>query len=496
MTSPNVLFICSDEHTRHAANCYGSTFISSPNIDRLAENGTRYTSAYTNSPLCVPARASMITGEYVHRTGCWDNGHPYTGSPPGWAHRLRDIGYHTVSIGKNHFRSTNDDNGFDHELLPMHVRNGVGDLYGMLRRDAATYPSDGNSEPPAGPVKTMGAVTKGPAIMANAAGAGETNHTRYDRAITAAACDWLRRRRRAHDQWALYVSFVAPHFPLIAPGEFYDLYPHDKVAMPLQYSLSERPRHPVVKALSQVWNFDDFFDARKIQRARAGYYGLISFLDSNIGQILKTLDDAGLTGDTFIVYTSDHGEMLGNKGIWSTSALYEESVGVPLILAGPGVASGQVVDESVSHIDLLPTLLHVAGDSDDNGLTGCSLLKSGKELAGRHIFSEYHAGGSITGCFMLRMGRWKYHHYVGFAPELFDLSSDAAESTNLGTHPAYADVRARCEAALHEIVDPNEVNARAFEDQAGTIDRHGGAATIRLRGHPGEHSLDRQLGLE
>jgi choline-sulfatase len=117
-------------------------------------------------------------------------------------------------------------------------------------------------------------------------------------------------------------------------------------------------------------------------------------------------------------------------------------------------------------------------------------------LAGRHVFSEYHAGGSTTACFMLRMGRWKYHHYVAFAPELFDLQGDAAESNDLGTHPAYADVRAECAAALHEIVDPNAVNARAFADQAATIDRHGGAAAIRRRGHPGEHSLDRRLGLE
>lgn len=378
----------------------------------------------------------------------------------------------------------------------MHVRNGVGDLYGMLRREAARYPSDGNSEHPTSAVNARKEVTKGPAIMANAAGAGETNHTHYDRAITDAACHWLRRQGNGHDRWALYVSFVAPHFPLIAPAEFYDLYPHDEIGMPLQYALVDRPRHPVVRSLSQVWNFDDFFDAEKIRRARAGYYGLISFLDHNIGQILRTLNDAGLTSNTFIVYTSDHGEMLGNKGIWSTSALYEESVGVPLILAGPGVASGQVVDEPVSHIDLLPTLLHVAGDSNDTGLAGCSLIQASKEFAGRHVLSEYHAGGSITGCFMLRMGRWKYHHYVGFAPELFDLQSDAAESKDLGTHPGYADVRAECEAALHEIVDPSEVDARAFADQAKTIDRHGGAETISRRGHPGEHALDRQLGSE
>lgn len=463
---PNILFVCADEHTRSALGCYGSPFIKTPHLDALAARGTRFTAAYTNSPLCVPARAAMITGRYVHEIGCWDNGHPYHGTPPGWAHALRSVGYRTVSIGKNHFRSSADDNGFAEELLPMHVRFGIGDLYGMLRKETATYPTD---------------ASKGPSLMAEAAGAGETNHTRYDREITAAACDWLRGNTASQDPWALYVSFVAPHFPLIAPPEFYVLYPHDDIPAPTHYAAAERPRHPVVQAMSRVWNFDDFFDAPKVKRARAGYYGLISFLDHNIGQVLAALGRA--RDNTLIIYTSDHGEMLGNKGIWSTSALYEDSVAVPLILAGPGVAQA-VNTAPVSHIDIAPTLTG----------TGPSLLAASDPE--RAILSEYHAGGSITGCFMLRLEKWKYHYYVGHAPELFDLTADPHEAHDLGTDPAYEPVRQRCEAALRAIVDPEAADARAFADQAATIARHGGADAVRRRGHPGEHSLDRKLGVE
>jgi choline-sulfatase len=244
-----------------------------------------------------------------------------------------------------------------------------------------------------------------------------------------------------------------------------------------------------------VWNFDDHFDTAKVRRARAGYYGLVSFLDANIGQILKALEDVGATANTFIVYTSDHGEMLGNKGIWSTSALYEESVGVPLILSGPNVAPGAVVDELVSHVDLVPTLLHAAGDASGRNV-GRSLLGALDSFAGRTVMSEYHAGGSITGCFMLRMGRWKYHHYVGFEPELYDLEQDPAESFDLGKDRAFAAVRTDCEAALRDIVNPETANARAFAEQAATIERYGGAEAVRRRGHPGEHSLDRRLGVE
>ena len=476
---PNILFICADEHTRGALGCYGAANISSPNLDRLAARGTRFTAAYTTSPLCVPARASLMTGRYVHDIGCWDNGHPYHGVPPGWAHRLRDLGYRTVSIGKNHFRSTADDNGFDTELLAMHVRFGIGDLFGMLRKDAAVYPGESSGGKP----------VRGPAIMAEAAGAGETNHTRYDRAITAAACDQIEALTAETAPWALYVSFVAPHFPLIAPQEFYDLYPHDRIAWPLQYAPGTRPTHPVVQAMAKTWNFDDFFDAPKVLRARAGYYGLISFLDHNIGLILQALAAHDPGGETFVVYTSDHGEMLGNKGIWSTSALYEESVGVPLILSGPGIAGGAAMRTPISHIDVLPTLLDMAGDTAA-GYPGRSLLSLSDD-PDRAVFSEYHAGGSITGCFMLRLGRWKYHHYVGYGPELFDLENDPTETCDLAGDPAYDAVVRRCDAALRQIVNPEVAAARAFADQAATIAQHGGADAVRRPVTPASmHSIE------
>ncbi|MFI4986651.1 MAG: sulfatase-like hydrolase/transferase [Alphaproteobacteria bacterium] len=491
MKTPNVLFICADEHTRGALPCYGSPFIKAPNLERLAGRGTRFAAAYTTSPLCVPGRASMISGRYVHEIGAWDNGHPYRGVPSGWAHRLRERGYHTVSIGKNHYRSIEDDNGFAEELLPMHVRWGIGDLYGMLREEAP-YPN---------PKSEGGSVVFGPAMMAEIAGPGETNHTAYDRRIAKVARNWLRQEasRRGSDPWALYVSFVAPHFPLVAPREFYELYPHDRIPWPTHYEATERSRHPVIQALMRVWNYDDFFDTAKVLRARAGYYGLISFLDHNIGRILTTLEGIGQLDDTCILYTSDHGEMLGNKGIWSTSALYEDSAGVPMIMAGPGVPSGRTAATPVSHVDLFPTLADIgrAAEDGDRGMPGRSLLQSAAaDEPERVVFSEYHAGGSITGCYMLRRGRWKYMYYVGYAPELYDLAADPTEGKDFGQDPAYAEIRKACEAELRKIVDPEAANARALADQAATIERHGGVDAVRRRGHPGEHSLDRRLGIE
>jgi choline-sulfatase len=490
---PNILFICADELTRAALHCYGAGFVKSPNLDRLAQRGTRFSQAYTNSPLCVPARGAMATGLYVHQVGCWDNGHPYHGQPPGWAHKLRASGYRTVSIGKNHYRSTSDDNGFVEEMLPMHVRGGVGDLFGMLRKESVTYPSERLGSTPA---HAGGhGVVRGPAMMSEVAGAGESNHTQYDRRIAQAACEWLGTHARQSNPWALYVSFVAPHFPLVAPKEFFDLYDAQSLPQPIHYAQHERPKHPVVNALARIWNYDDYFTPEKVIRARAGYYGLVSFLDHHVGMLLGSLERAGVLNDTVVLFTSDHGEMLGHKGIWSTSALYEESVGIPLIVAGPGIAAGVVNPRLVSHVDIHPSLLRLAGvgEASYDG-PGISLFSTPTEA--RSVLSEYHAGASITGCFMLRTGRWKYMCYPGYPSQLFDMELDPSEANDLALSDAHREVLALCDFELRRILDPEAINEEAFAAQAATIQRHGGVDAVRAQGHPGEHAVDRKLGVE
>ena len=483
MRATNQLFLLSDEHTRGALGCYGHPLVKTPNIDALAARGTRFIAAYSNSPLCVPSRASLATGRHTHETRCWDNGHPFEGGQRSWARRLRDEGQRVVSIGKLHYRDSRDANGFSEEILPMHVRYGIGDLFGLLREEAPSY----------------GEV---PASLARNAGPGESNHTEYDRKITEAACRWLREAatKPADKPWTLFVSLVSPHFPLIAPPEFYALYPTSDVDWPIQYAPDERPSHPVIKALAGSWNYDDFFDEEQVRVARAAYYGLCSFLDDNIGKVLATLEDCGLTDNTRILYSSDHGEILGNRGLWSTSVMYEESVGIPMVLAGPDVPRGEVVDTPVSLVDCYPTIVEGAGLSllpEEINLPGQSLIDIAKGAApDRTVLSQYHAGGSITGFFMIRRDRWKYVHYVGYPPQLFDLASDPDELKDLADKPEAASVRADCEAMLREILDPEAVNALAFSDQAVTIAKHGGAQAILERGHPGEHPIDRPLGVD
>jgi choline-sulfatase len=212
--------------------------------------------------------------------------------------------------------------------------------------------------------------------------------------------------------------------------------------------------------------------------------GLCSFLDDNIGQILAALDESGLTDNTRVFYASDHGDCLGNRGIWAKSVMYEESVAVPMILAGPDNPINKTVSTPVSLVDGYPTIVESAGErlsKKEQALPGHSLIgiAQGDYDENRPVFSEYHDGGSITGSFMIRSGRWKYVYHAGYEPQLFDLEKDPEEGKDLGTDPACVDVRSRCEAMLREIVDPEAANAAAFKDQQKKIAALGGVEAIR-----------------
>jgi choline-sulfatase len=465
----NLLFILSDEHNKRVTGCYGHPMIRTPNLDALARRGTRFTSAYTNCPICVPARASFATGRYVHEVRCWDNAIAYDGRPASWGHRLMAQGHRVVSIGKLHYKDSRPEaNGFDEERLPLHIVDGVGDLLGLIRDELPRRP---------------GSLRLGPE-----AGRGESDYTRYDRAIADETVTWLRTEAPRHRDrpWALYVGFVSPHFPLIAPPEFYDLYPEDRVPWPALYEPAERPRHPFIDAMRRSFCFDEPFDAPMVRRAIRAYFGLVSFLDDNVGKILRALDATGLAATTRVVYSSDHGDNLGTRGLWGKSTMYEESAGIPLIVAGPDVPDGRVCDTPATLADGFPTFIQALGakpDPADEDLPGASLLDLARgHVPERTILSEYHAAGAATGSYMIRHENYKYVHYVGMPAMLFDLAADPHERRDLASDPAHARVRDECETRLRRIVDPEAVDRLARADQRQHIDRHGGRDAILAKG--------------
>ncbi len=470
MNAENLLIVLSDEHTATALGCRSDGRIKTPHLDALARRGTLFENAYCNSPICVPARASLATGRYVHEIGCWDNASPYHGQHPSWGHRLIQDGHEVVSIGKLHYRDTNDDNGFSREILPLHILNGRGDAVGLLRRDLK-------------PRKSCN-------TLARDAGRGESSYTTYDREITAAACDWLRGKSRGGDKpWVLFVGFVSPHFPLIAPPEFFDLYPLEDMPTPPKSAAGKPLTHPVLTALRNCMNYDDFFDEESVKRARAAYYGLVSFLDHNVGQVLGALQDSGLAANTRVIYASDHGDNLGNRGLWGKSVMYEESVGIPLIISGSDVPQRRRCSTAVSLVDIYPTILQAVGTAikaEESPLPGRSLFEIASAPAyERTVLSEYHAAGSITGMFMIRQGRWKYVYYPGYRPQLFDLATDPSEINDLAERQDHRTVLNACEQRMREILDPEAVNESAFAEQSVRIQALGGTDRIRMEGEYG-----------
>lgn len=468
--SGNFLILMSDEHQARAMGCAGHPLAQTPHLDALAARGTRFTNAYTPSPICVPARASFATGLYPHETRLWDNAMPYDGTIRGWGHALQDKGVPVESIGKLHYRAEEDPAGFDVEHIPMMVAGGVGMVWASIRKEDERVTGKGR-------------------MLGDYIGPGQSKYTEYDDAVTRRTCDWLRDRAGADDSrpWCLYVGLVAPHFPLVVPQEFFDLYPLDDLPDPKLHPRDGFARHPWVEKQNAFMDSESKFaseDERKV--AIASYLGLCSWLDHNVGKILSALDEAGFGDDTTVVYSSDHGDNLGARGLWGKSTLYEESTAVPMILSGPGIPSG-TCETPVSLLDLSRSITeHFEADPvGAEGLIPLQALARSEDMPDRPVFSEYHAAGAVSGAFMLRRGRWKYHHYIGFEPELFDLETDPEETRNLADDPTHAAILADMRAALHAFCDPQAIDAQAFADQAALIEFHGGRDAALNLGAPG-----------
>jgi choline-sulfatase len=467
MQPANLLFILSDQHSRNVLGCYGNPHVHTPNLDALAARGTRFESAYTNGPICVPARASLATGRYVHDTGCWDNAAPYDGTPRAWGHELMAAGHHVTCIGKLHYKDADSDTGFDEQLLPLHVVNGTGMLFHVLRDPVPTRP------------KTRELLV--------GAGAGDSSYTQYDTQITERAVKWIEdSAAQAQDKpWALMVSLVAPHPPYVAPQQFHARYAEAPLPAPRNASLDTRPDHPALTGLRDFCGLQTpLTSAEDLEVARA-YYGLVSFLDDNTGQLIRALERSDLADNTRIVYASDHGESLGNQGLYGKSSFYEESVGVPMIMAGPDIKKGYTARTPVSLLDLYPTFLHAMDlspntDGEATPLPGHSLFDLARnEQLQRAVLSEQHSAGMPHAGFMLRHGRWKYVYYAGgLQAQLFDLHNDPDEQIDLAGQPAHADILQKLDVRLRTIVDPDEMDRRAKADQKRRLDLAGGAAAV------------------
>ena len=441
--------------------------VRTPNLDRLAAAGTHFTRAYCNSPICTPSRMSFITGKYVHEIGSWMNSIPLGPAEMTWPRRLDQAGIPSTMLGKMDFCGDYQDGGFTHHRIIR--RRGAFGTWPMTKPWPARLagfrrPDKRKHVRMAGP--------RAQTLLSDGGFVGEADDTignyDHDRIVTDWAVQWLQEAgaNPSAGPWALYVGLLMPHWPFRVPDKYFDMYYPDRLDLPVDAHFPNDGLHPAVR------NFQDGLDLGDVtedmlRRVIAAYYGMITCLDEMIGEILAELASQGLADNTCVIYTSDHGEMLGEHGLFYKECAYEGSVGVPLVVAGPGLPAGGRIDRPVSLVDLYPTVLDMAGVATEPELPGRSwlpLLGGQPHERPDYAFSEYHGTFFRHDWYMLVRGDYKYTYYVNERPTLHNLAEDPDEMTDLAGDSASAPMLGEFEALLRTVVDPEAVAGRAKRD--------------------------------
>ncbi len=445
---PNVLFLFSDQHRRDAAGCYGHPQVRTPNLDRLAASGVRFTQAYAAAPICHPCRSALMTGRQVHR--CCDlttSRQLLDLSLPNLGTIFRRAGYATAAFGKMHVPGEDEahDLGFDERALriytPMHndYQHTIGlEKFWQYCSYLPKYKPNPDARPRHGyNLKNEPIELEEEFIF---------DHLVADRSIdflkvAGASCSGSENTgagSSGHTPFFLYVGLEKPHNEMYAPKRFHDLYDPAAMVLPanrhfdrsrLPDSIRDNPGFPIADGLT-----DD-----QMRHATAAYFANVSYMDEQAGRILDALDELGLSDNTIVVYSTDHGEHLFSHQMVHKMCFFEEAVRVPLILRIPGVTeAGALRSQFAGHLDLLPTFCEACGVTPPDGLDGKSLLPAITENASLRdeVFSEYYSAGIPER--MIRTGRWKYVHSHGDRHQLYDLENDTHENVNLIDDPAHA----------------------------------------------------------
>ncbi|MEN0015483.1 MAG: choline-sulfatase, partial [Solirubrobacteraceae bacterium] len=351
--SPNILVIQADQLAAGALTAYGNSTVKAPHIHRLALDGAVFGRAYCNAPLCAPSRASMMTGELPSTIEAYDNAAEFPSSIPTFAHHLRARGYRTALAGRMHFIGPDQLHGFEERLTTDVYPADLGMVpdWSLADDERLAWYHDSGS------VREAGV-------------SAATLQRDYDDEVLFRTLRHLTdlARRPADDPFLLVASFIHPHDPYEAPQEHWDRYDDVEIDLPRVGAIRGADADPHSRRLLAMSELDDdaVVDEAVVRRARRAYYASVSYLDDQIGQIVAKLDDLGLRENTVIVLTSDHGDMLGERGLWYKMAPFEGSARVPLIVNAPGIVEPGRIHQTVSLVDLLPTLVDVAeGGLDD-----------------------------------------------------------------------------------------------------------------------------------
>ncbi len=433
-SQPNILIVMADQLAPQFLAAYGHPLVRTPNIDRLASAGVVFDAAYCNAPLCAPARYVFMSGRLPTRIGAWDNAAELSAEIPTYAHYLSHLGYHTALSGKMHFCGADQLHGFDRRLT------------------TDVYPADFTWTPDWDDPQRALDWYHNMNVVREAGTCYRSSYLDYDDEVTFQARRYLYDLARDGGKapFCLTVSYIHPHDPYVTRPEYWDLYRDQDIDLPATGAGDVDP-DPHSCRLREAMRMDVDVSERQVRNARHAYYGSTSYVDERIGELLQSLGEAGFANDTVVIVTADHGDMLGERGLWFKMNWFEHSARVPLIVHAPARFSHRRIGAAVSLVDVLPTLVDLATDAGGfdypTPLEGRSLLG---HLAGSgghdEVFGEYCAEGTSTPIYMRRRGRWKLVTADGDPPQLYDLGEDPRESRNLA--PLAPDLDPQAQALL------------------------------------------------
>lgn len=432
MTKPNILILMVDQLTGTLFPDGPADFLHAPHLRKLGQRSVRFANSYTASPLCAPARASFMSGQLPFRTRVYDNAAEFASDIPTYAHHLRRAGYQTCLAGKMHFVGPDQMHGFESRLTT--------DIYPADFGWTPDYRKPG--ERIDWWYHNLGSVT--------GAGVAEiTNQLEYDDDVAHQATQKIYDLSRGQDPrpWCLTASFTHPHDPFVARKKYWDLYEnHAELTPPAATPYADQDPHS--KRLMDACDHTAFdLTPDQIRRSRQAYFANISYIDDKIGEIFAAME--ATRQEAIILFVSDHGEMLGRRGLWFKMNFFEGASRVPLMICAPGLTP-QTITTPVSTVDVTPTLCDLAGISMADVMPwtdGQSLvpLAHGTPRT-TPVAMEYAAEGTITPMIALRDGPWKYIHCPADPDQLYNLEGDPEETTNLAQHPMHANTLARLQS--------------------------------------------------
>ena len=432
----NFVVLMSDEHNPFYSSVYGHPFVKTPNMQKLAETGTLFQNAYCPSPLCLPSRASFFAGRRVHDIQTYNNCNlNIDKTPESYGSVLANNSVYSAYIGKVDVFDESRNLGFSKMMEPTD----------------RVFPGDTNHRRNPMSVRSEGAA------RAKSWGIRQESNKKDSIRINAAV-DWLTNVAPTLDiPWVLNVALINPHFPHFAPKEYWDLYP-DGEDLPEFGPEVESANHPYAKDLRIHFQANDFAE-EDIRGLRRGYLAVVTITDEYLGILMDTLEKTGQLDNTNVIYTSDHGDMLGKFGMWWKCSMYEDSVRIPMIAAGPDFKENSKVNTPVDLHDLTAGIFKSTNVNKPDYWLGTPLQDIPADDSERVIFSEYHGHGTKGSSFLIRKGPYKYIYHHNAPAQLFNLENDPNELNNLiNENP---EVLVDLHDELLKICDPENENERA-----------------------------------